>query len=60
MHKSAMTHVSLFLMMSTLIILVPFTSITFPNVKAQEYGTFDDDYDDDNMYSKYPTEDKQI
>jgi len=25
MHKSAMTHISLFLLMSTLIILVPFT-----------------------------------
>jgi Collagen triple helix repeat (20 copies) len=41
--------------MSTLIILVPFTSINFPNVKAQEYGTYDDDYDND-MYSTYPTE----
>jgi hypothetical protein len=30
--------------------LVPFTSINFPNVKAQEYGNYD------NMYSKYPTE----
>lgn len=51
-----MTHVSLFLLMSTLIILVPFTSITFLNVKAQEYdGAYDDDYDDDT-YSKYPTE----
>ena len=45
---------SLFLMMGTLIILVPFTSITFPNVKAQEYGTYDND-----MYSKYPTEIKK-
>jgi hypothetical protein len=56
MHKSAMT-LSLFLMMSTLIILVPFTSITFPNVKAQEYGSYDDD--DDNSYSTYPTDDKK-
>ena len=56
MHKSAMTHVSLFLMMSILIILVPFTSINFPNVKAQEYGAGSyDDYDDDT-YSKYPTD----
>jgi hypothetical protein len=31
--------------------LVPFTSINFPNVKAQEYGAYDDD-----MYSTYPTE----
>src|SRR5215213_6609814 len=53
MHKSAITHVSLILM-STLIMLVPFTSINFSNAKAQEYGTFDD-YDDD-MYSTYPTE----
>jgi len=38
--------------------LVPFTSINFSNVKAQEYGTFDydDDYDDNDMYSTYPTE----
>ena len=35
--------------------LVPFTSINFPNIKAQEYGTFDDEYDDD-MYSTYPTQ----
>ena len=35
--------------------LVPFTSINFSNVKAQEYGTFDDEYDND-MYSTYPTE----
>jgi hypothetical protein len=34
--------------------LVPFTSINFSNVNAQEYGTYDD-YDD-NMYSIYPTE----
>ena len=54
MHKSAMT-LSLFLMMGTLIMLVPFTSITFPNVKAQEYGMQLYDYDDDT-YSKYPTE----
>jgi hypothetical protein len=32
--------------------LVPFTSINFPNVKGQEYGS----YDNDGMYSKYPTE----
>ena len=53
MHKSVITF-SLFLMMGTLIMLVPFTSITFPNVKAQEYGG-SYDYDDDT-YSKYPTE----
>ena len=54
MHKSALT-LSLFLMMGTLIMLVPFTSINFPNVKAQEYGAGSYDYDDDT-YSKYPTE----
>ena len=49
MHKSAIT-LNIFLM-GTLIMLVPFTSINLPNVKAQEYGTYDDD-----MYSTYPTE----
>ena len=49
MHKSAIT-LNLFLM-GTLIILVPFTSINFSNVKAQEYGSYDDE-----RYSKYPTE----
>jgi hypothetical protein len=53
-----MTHVSLLLMIGTLIILVPFNSITFPNVKAQEYGSYDDDYYD-NSYSTYPTDDKK-
>ena len=38
--------------------LVPFTSINLPNVKAQEYGTYDDDYNDD-MYSTYPTKRNQ-
>ena len=52
MHKSAMT-LSLFLMMGTLIMLVPFTSINISNVKAQEYGSYDDEYD---MYSTHPTE----
>ena len=49
MHKLAIT-LSLF-MMSSLIILVPFTSINFPNAMAQEY------YDD--SYSKYPIDDKK-
>ena len=40
--------------MSTLIILVPFTSTNFSIVKAQEYGSYDDD-----SYSTYPTEDKK-
>ncbi len=38
-------------MMISLIILVPFTSINFPNAMAQEY------YDD--SYSTYQTEDKK-
>jgi hypothetical protein len=60
MHRSVITF-SLYLLMSTLIILVPFTSsITFLNVKAQEYdGTYVDDYDDDDTYSKYPTEENK-
>jgi hypothetical protein len=41
MHKSAMT--PSLILIGILIILVPFTSINFSNVKAQEYGTFDDD-----------------
>jgi hypothetical protein len=53
MDKSAVTHLSLFLMMGTLIMLVPFTNITFSNAKAQEYGVY---VDDDYTYSKYPTE----
>ena len=56
MHKSEIT-VSLFLMV-TLIMLVPFTSVTFPNVKAQEYGSYDD-YDND-MYSNLSYGNKQI
>ena len=48
-NKSAIiTHLSLVLMMGTLIMLVPFTSINFSSVNAQEYGSYD--YDDD-MYS---------
>ena len=54
MHKSAIT-LNLFLM-GRLIMLVPFTSITFPNVKAQEYGN----YNDDDGYSTYPTDDKKL
>ena len=56
-NKSTVTHVSLLFLMSTLIFLVPFTSINFSTIKAQEYGAFDYDYDDDDdMYSKYPTD----
>ena len=43
-------------MMGALIILVPFTSINFPNVKAQEYGN----YNDDDGYSTYLTDDKRL
>ena len=53
MHKSAITHLSLILI-GTLIMLVPFTSIKFSNVKAQEYGAYDDGY------STYPTDDKKF
>jgi hypothetical protein len=56
MHKSAITN-SLFLMMGALIILVPFTSITFPNVKAQEQSNYNNDEDG---YSTYPTDDKKL
>ena len=38
--------------------LVPLTSINFSTVKAQEYGTYDDD-SYVNMYSKYPTEENK-
>lgn len=55
MHKSAITN-SLLLMMGALIILVPFTSINFPNVKAQEYGN----YNDDDGYSTYLTDYKRL
>ena len=37
--------------------LLSFTSINLPNVKAQEYGTYND-YDND-MYSTYPTEENK-
>ena len=53
MHRSAFT--PSLILIGTLIVLVPFTSINFSAVKAQEYGTYDNEYDDD-MYSTYPTE----
>jgi hypothetical protein len=51
MHKSTVT-ISL-LLMGTLIMLVPFTSINFPNT-AMTQG-----YYDDSSYSQYPTDDKK-
>jgi hypothetical protein len=57
MNKSAITHLSLILI-GTLITLVPFNSINFSNVKAQEYGTLDEDYGD-NSYITYATDDKK-
>ncbi len=54
-----MTHLSLFLLMSTLIMLVPFTSINFSTVKAQEYGASSYDYDVDDRYNQYPTEENK-
>jgi hypothetical protein len=54
MHKSVLNQ-SLLLFIGLLIMLIAFTSINFSNIKAQEYGSYDDnDYDD--MYSTYPTE----
>jgi Collagen triple helix repeat (20 copies) len=53
-NKSVVTRQTLILIIGALIMLVPFTSINFPNVKAQEYGAYDDD-----SYSKYPTDDKK-
>ena len=58
MHKS-ITNLSLLLFMGLLIILVPFTSINFLNVNAQEYGAGSYDYDVDDRYSKYPTEENK-
>ena len=46
--------VTLFFLIGSLIMLVLFTNINFPNVKAQEYGAYDDD-----SYSKYPTDDNK-
>jgi hypothetical protein len=50
-NKSALT-ASLCLLMGTLIMLVPFISINFPNT-AMAQGYYDD------SYSTYPTEDKK-
>jgi hypothetical protein len=53
-NKSTITYLSLFVMMGALIMLVPFTSINFSNVNAQEYDSYDND-----MYSKYPTDENK-
>ena len=55
MYKSVPS-LSLLLFISSLIMLVPFTSINFSNVNAQEYGAGSYDYDVDDSFSKYPTE----
>jgi hypothetical protein len=49
--KSVFTFV---LLMSSLIMLVPFTSINFSNVNAQEYDKYRD-----SSYSQYPTDDNK-
>jgi len=58
MHKSSLNY-SLFFLIGSLIMLVPFTTINFSNVNAQEYGSYDDDNYYDNSYSEYPTDDKK-
>ena len=47
MHKSSSSlNYSLFFFIGSLLMLVPLTSsINFSNVKAQEYGAYDDNYD---------------
>jgi hypothetical protein len=53
MQKSAISF-SFFLLIGSLIMLVPFTSINFSNVNAQEYDKYRD-----SSYSQYPTDDKK-
>src|SRR5688500_2385834 len=53
MHKSILTFVLLTSSLVMLAIMPLFNQNNFSNVKAQEYDSYDDDYD---MYSKYPTE----
>jgi hypothetical protein len=50
MHKSARTLI--LCLMGALVMLIPFSSISFSNVKAKEFGS----YEDDDRYSKFPTE----
>ena len=54
MHKSPLTFGLLMSSLVMLAIMPLFNQNNFSNVKAQEYGTYDD-YDND-MYSTYPTE----
>src|ERR1044072_2310720 len=59
MHKSSSLNYSLFFFIGSLLMLVPLTSsINFSNVKAQEYGAYNDNYDYDT-YSKYPTDENK-
>jgi len=59
MHKSSSLNYSLFFFIGSLLMLVPLTSsINFSNVKAQEYGAYDDNYDY-ATYSKYPTDENK-
>ena len=52
--RKSVPNQNLLLFIVSLIMLVPFTSINFSSVNAQEYGSYD--YDDDDTYSQYPTE----
>ena len=51
MHRSAIT--PSLILIGKLLILVPFTSLNFSSLNAQEYGSYDDDND---MYSTYLTD----
>ena len=52
MYKSRLTFG---LLASSLVMLLAMPLLNNNAATAQEYGTFDDDYNDD-MYSTYPTE----
>jgi hypothetical protein len=61
MYKSAFTFgllASSLVMLAAIPLLNQNNNSFLSNVKAQEYGTFDDDYYD-NSYSTYPTDDKK-
>jgi hypothetical protein len=60
MYKSVFTFgllASSLVMLAVMPFLNPNNNRFLPNVKAQEYGTYDDDYD--NSYSTYQTDDKK-